>query len=488
MTCRTSRNLRGRRIAYVAALLPLLGIAAAAEDPPVRVPRISRTPEFVGLVRAARVRGVEWLQHVQADDGSYTEFKDFDGATTALAYQAMRTCGVPDDDPSAVKAWGALRRLYKANGLQNYTAAVYLMAIAEHGARAGIPPLDRVALSPADAEWAAEIAGRLVGAQCKCGGWNYAAEPDDATTDDHSNLQFALLGLSCAARCGVAVPPAVWDRALRHLLEQQGEKGRPVVRHDGAADAGGRKSKRVPVKDAARGWSCRDRSYGASWDSMGMTAGGVSSVMICRRELLAASALPEELDARSQRAAWDGIAYLADKWSLYPVERRPDYHGLYAVERAGVHAAVEWFGDVDWYGTGAQRLAAVQSSDGSWSGDEFVMRPEASETARRIVATAQALTFLQKATPPLDRGAITPGEDHEELNFAAAAKASDRDLEDFLDLVLSRWSRTTDRESKKRLFDGATSIGPRIVEPLVRRLGAREAAPRDAATGVLVVR
>ena len=503
--------MTGRRGAVV--FLLFAGVALGGDPPRAGIPR---TAKFQQGVDAAIERGVGWLHKAQDTDGSFDDEPDYVGATTALAYHTLRVCGAQRDDPAAVRAWDAAKRLYARRGIRTYSAAIYLMAISSHGDPVSKATDDRdVHLTPDDAKWAREIAGCLAAGQDDRGCWSYQvptqAEPAGSGAGagarpgggsgpyDHSNTQYALLGLKCAARCGVPIDAAVWKNSLAHFLTAQ-EDGGPEVQR-GPADAPQRPARKgethdAPLVDHARGWGygpagpIRRSAYAS------MTAGGVSSVVICRSELLGTRAMTPKLDAESERAVWDGLAWLGTNWptptTLPQVRGRIamgiDAYGYYGVERAGVLAAVDWMGALDWYGTGAETLVTGQKADGSWPwiGDvvEFPDRV-GWRGYRHVVDTCFALLFLKRGTTPVRRGAVTQGGADDDINFAVAAKLGDKDLADFLDLVLSRWRRTTDEAVKTRLFDGATSAGPRIVEPLLVRMAGDDVADRTAAHALL---
>src|SRR5687768_10065341 len=129
--------------------------AAAGADPPRPArERIERKAEFVARVDAAIDRGTEWLKRTQAADGSFGDFPGYEGAVTALAYHTMRVCGVAREDRAAVNAWEAMRAAYRKQGLKTYAAALFLMAIAEHGDRVASAQDDHdVRLGAEDAAW-----------------------------------------------------------------------------------------------------------------------------------------------------------------------------------------------------------------------------------------------------------------------------------------------------------------------------------------------
>jgi hypothetical protein len=495
------RAIRGALLVLVAAS------AGALADPPAPG-RIERAPEFQARVGKAIERGVEWIREAQQADGSFPAYADYPGATTAFAYHAMRACGVPKDDVAAANAWNALRRGYKKADLKTYTAVLYLMAIASHGEPVAKPVDERdVRLSVEDARWATEIACCLAGGQDEDGRWTYQVDTTAKTVGsgtvaprapglyDHSNTQYALLGLKCAARCRVAVDPSVWKRSLLYFLAEQEADGPESAR--GAGWAGPRTKPRVgpdPV-DHARGWGYMGHADKTTWRLAipSMTAGGVSSIVICRSELMGTHEMTQKLDADSERAAWDGLAWLGAKWDPSPPAGKrsaplPDPYEFYGVERAGVLAGVERMGDVDWYARGAARLLDGQERDGKWragSTPGAAAQGVSVDPAHHLVDTCFALLFLAKGTTPVRRGAVTDVGGDVDINFAAAAKVSGKDLDDVLDLVLARRRRATDDAVVARLFDGATSIGPKIVEPLLVRMESPDADKRAAAHELL---
>ena len=461
----------------------LLASPAFSGEPPVPPRgRIDRTPAFTTKVDDAIERGVAWIRKAQNLTGALPDFEPYPGATSAFAYHTMRVCGVPREDFAARHAWGTFYRAARGAEPATYTAAVGLMALCEHGDRDAGAADDRdTKLNTEDAKWASKLVGSLVRGQ-RDGGWGYGSARM-RVGEDHSNTQYALLGLKCAARCGVAIDPAVWERALQHLCQEQ-EKDGPQVRRRGPGF----------FIDRARGWAYHDRDVQRSEDygNVPMTAGGVSSVVICRSELLGTSEMTPFLAKRSDGAARDGIAWLGRRWFLPPAAADLDLYALYAVERAGVLAAVDWLGDIDWYERGAQALLGAQLEDGSWDGRVVGLEVDTSTAkgpelarVRRLVGTCFALLFLRRGTAPVHRGAVTQTGDELGINFDQAGRLAGRDLDDFLDLVLSKWAAAGDPDVRRRVFDGATSAGPRIVEPLLTRMAAEDVDRRTPAHALL---
>jgi hypothetical protein len=252
--------------------------------------------------------------------------------------------------------------------------------------------------------------------------------------------------------------------------------------------------------DRARGWG-----YVANMPAYGsMTAGGVGSVVICRSELLGTRDYPMGLDAKAEQSARDGLAWLGANFRVdtNPGTASPKgialgmagpqwhYYYLYAMERAGMLAYVEWMGEHDWYGEGAEFLLKEQLGSGAWTQDGArgaipMRRAGPADDVQAVQATCFALLFLKKGTLPVARGALTKSFDDSDINFALAPSLSDGDFEDFIDLVLSRWRRAAADEGKERLFAGAVTVGSRIVPPLIDRLSSTKAAEREAAFALL---
>ena len=168
------------------------------------------------------------------------------------------------------------------------------------------------------------------------------------------------------------------------------------------------------------------------------------------------------------------------------------YYYLYAMERAGMLAYVEWMGEHDWYGEGVEFLLREQLGSGAWSQGAgmraaagAMWRPNPQDDLLAVQSTCFALLFLKKGTLPVARGALTKSFDDSDINFGIAASLSDADFEDLVDLVLSRWRRAPADDAKERLFASAVAVGPRIVRPLIDRLSSTKDAEREAAFALL---
>ena len=498
----------GRRSAGLLALGGALSLAAgaapvpaAAEAPPdgLKLPAggPARTKEFADSVERAIGRGVLWLKVMQDGDGGFSKAEGrypfaagYDLGLQALAVYTVRASGVPADDPVVVAGLKRMRQFYEANRrgrgvLQNYQVSLALLALEAHYAPA----------ADADLAWIRELTAWLVAAQTPGGSFGY--DSPARAWEDHSNAQFSLLALKAARRCGVEVPRAVFRRALDHFMKAQEKTGPDVARREtGGVDEKGFGTKaRSVARDRARGWDYQCR--GSSFPTGSMTASGVSSLVICRGELLGTSGYDESEDARVVQAVRDGLAWLGRHFSVTgnPTPRTPSadlwhYYYLYGLERAGVLAGVSWMADRDWYLEGAAYLLRAQLDNGAWaSGVPAPGRapPGAPDShgprAGDLMDSCFALLFLKKATFRVE-GAVATEEADGALDLAGAADLDDASFAAVFDTVFARYLRSgTDRRGT--LIADFVRMGTRALPCLVRRLEDEAEPARAAAIEVL---
>ncbi len=324
---------------------PLVAAAALA-----LLPVIPTRAEVTGKeVRRALDQGVRALKRHQLRDGTWTEMTGhrYAGGVTCLVTLALLQAGEAPTSPAVAAALQSIRKLGNRY--------VYVVS------------LKTMVLAAADAEkYHAEIAEAaqwLVSAQRRNGLWSYEIR---GGTYDHSNTQFALLGLHAAAQAGVRIAPRVWKTARNRLVRYQKPDG---------------------------GWSYRNsgNSYGS------MTAAGVADLLI----LGSSTAVSQEHGFRNgaapgcgtykaSRPLARGLTWLAD--NFHPAEnprrgRAYVYYWLYAVERCGILSGRRYFGTHDWYREGADFLVHAQSADGTWGNG--------------VIDTSFAVLFLAKGRKPL---------------------------------------------------------------------------------------
>jgi hypothetical protein len=478
-------------------LLP--SAAPALEGPPDGLalpagPR--RTKAFQERVDASVARGLLRLLSWQDRSGSFAErgnrYKGpaYDLGIQAIAHYALRACGARADDPAVQSSLRRLRQYYlearRMRLLGNYQVSLTVLALEAHyepaagpgtgGDRYGNPAPGARAFPPADLEWLRELTAWLVRAQTSNGGFGYHSP--QAGWEDHSNAQYSLLALKAARRCGIEVPVSVFRKALDHFLAAQEADGPVVVRKERARAEGGYGTRTVAAaKDRARGWGYQEarRMRGSATGSM--TTAGVSSLVICRSELLGHKAWPEREDARTVQAIHDGIAWLGRHFS---VEGNPTadgsvggwhYYYLYGLERAGVLSGVAWMGDHDWYGEGADHLVKAQDRSGGWAEGRALVaggRGGDGDGEGDVLSTCFALLFLKKATFRVE-GAVATEEDDETLDLSGAAGLDDASFGPVFDLVFARYLRAGP-ERRGTLAGDFVRLGPRALPLLVRRL------------------
>jgi hypothetical protein len=300
-----------------------------------------------GQARRALERGTRALKKRQRQDGNWVQQQRPAGGETCLVTLALLQAGEPVTLPSM--------RAALENVCQQQDEWVYVVA------------LKIMALAKADAvKYRREIESAtrwLIKAQTKGGLWSY---DDRRENYDHSNTQFALLGLHAAAEAGVDIPARTWKRARTQLLRNQHKDG---------------------------GWAYRNggQSYGS------MTAAGVADLIILGSSL----AVPQERGFRNGAApgcgTYKGSAALVNglNWlgENFRVNQNPQhgsrwlYYWLYAVERCGILSGRRYIGEHDWYREGAAFLVHAQKTDGTWGSG--------------LVDTAFAVLFLAKGHKPL---------------------------------------------------------------------------------------
>jgi hypothetical protein len=409
-----------------------------------------------------------------------------DDATLAKGLRKVR-----EDWRSRGNPRGPLDALTSADGISTYYVSLALMGLDSLHNR-GVAPMGKgppggekgkalkraVPVPTADLAWAAEMVEWLRLAQDPGkdrkkpppsqpvptgdgpsrqdgGGFSYESNARPSGSHDHSCSQFAILGLKAASRLGVKVPEETWVRALRHFLAAQEPKGPMVPRVDApdAGDPGPRKPGAEVVtvgapreKDEARGWKymCPNSLAAPKKGGPGglgdlaekatgaMTAGGVSSLVICRSELDGVPALAPALRRLTEKGIRDGLAWLSlhfeDAGVDLPQGLPPDVpkgatedlpfgssfdnlYYAYGLERACILGGVLRIGTHDWYREGAELLLKRQREDGA-----FLGRNQDNGNGTDLFDTCFALLFLKRAVFRIpDRRVATQASGFEDL-------------------------------------------------------------------------
>ncbi len=298
-------------------------------------------------VRAALDRGAGYLRRAQRDNGSWAD-SSYPGGATCLASLALLAAG---DSPTSAHLTDALDVITDLPNRHVYVVSLKILALAEPDAgeyRAAIH---------AAARW-------LMDAQLASGLWSYTEQKK--APFDHSNSQFALLGLHAAASAGIPVPREVWKAAETRVLATQQPDG---------------------------GWSYR--ATGESYGSM--TAANVANLLILGTPAsqtlergFREGAAPGCGRYATNRAMLNGLKWLGHRFEPDANPGRENnyvHYWLYAVERCGILSGRQHLGKHDWYREGCAALLRTQRADGSW-GDG-------------VVDTSFAVLFLAKGRKPL---------------------------------------------------------------------------------------
>ncbi len=334
--------MRGRR-PTASRSLGVLGLAVCAVcvcGPEAEAQRVTGEQ-----VKRAVQRGAAYLRSRQAASGHWPRYSQ-PGGTTALSVVALLNAGVSRDDASLQRG---LRAILATPNVHTYVVALKIMALATADQRAYAAEIQTAA------DWLADT-------QLKNGAWTYGRARGGA--GDHSNTQFALLGLHEAKQAGAKVSQDVWGRAEKHWTRtQRGNDG---------------------------GWGYS--GGGPSRPTGSMTAAGVASLYIVGNSLTKGRERGFTKDGRGRgcgqyaqnKPIAAGIGWLTRNFT---VRSNPGHRGwhlyyLYGLERVGMLTGFSRFGRHDWYREGAAYLVGVQQANGSWQ--------------NQVHETAFALLFLGK--------------------------------------------------------------------------------------------
>jgi VWFA-related protein len=351
--------------------LLLLGAAAVAILFSAESARANQPPPTDRQIAAAIARGVEFIRSGQSDAGSWGDPGQGQHrlGLTALAGLALMENGVVVDDPAIGRARRVVESMARSSN-QTYDLALAILFLARHqkGRRGESDPLIQA------------LAARLAGGD-NGGIWDYYVPMDGSEAGDqpnrsprgarrltgrrrarftgegdHSNTQFALLGVWAAGRHGFDPDEALKD-IDQHFRSAQQSDGR---------------------------WGYRPGMSGS--DAMSC-AGLMGLAMAAARPGLA-----ERQTARARGAALAHDPAFVRALRAVAQDARSASHGsdiyyLWSLERVCVALGLRSLEGFDWYGRGAQILLDRQMDDGGWPPDRW----------GRLPGTNLALLFLRKA-------------------------------------------------------------------------------------------
>jgi hypothetical protein len=424
-----TRRLPALLLAFLAVLLggPRSGLGGGTKDPGVP------DPAFQKEIDAAVKKGAVWLRSQQQDSGSFggiatNQGVHFEIGTTALVALALLAAGdTPGDkavDAALAFAKGkddlrsstGARTTYDTGVLLMFLTEYHLAAKGKHHGRGGgrgAKGAESACNLPEDAKrWVQSLADSLVNSRQEAKGYLWGYPQYDV---DLSNTQYAFLGLRAARDCGAAVPPALFEQAIRSMLARQEPDG-PKVKRTIPATGPGEAPYAVDAGDRARGWRYHPEPFPVTGS---MTTAAIAVLAISHDALTRperSSLYDEKLERDLSRSVQDGFSWLDQNWSVdkNPGNGAPDWHlyYLYGLERAGTFGGRgrDLIGPHDWYLEGAHKLVGMQKDDGRWSTGQ--MGDGKDYRANDFCETAWAILFLKRATrpfPPIRAPAITPG-------------------------------------------------------------------------------
>lgn len=305
---------------------------------------------FCSAVRPARAQqeqvvlnGLQYLRGVAANKQV---------GETAMIALALIKCDTPKSDPVLSSCLATIQKRFtgsayapqRVGGQEVYEAAVVAMALSN--------------LDSEEYRGMVNLVGAfLLGRQKANGSWDYVNRP----FGDTSISQYALLGLWECENAGFEVPPSVWDRAAAWFLSKQAPGG---------------------------SWNYH-RDQPEFGETLSMTAAGVGSLLLCKRELdafrqsrrgsnpLLTAIAPQNSNANYEvqtslvqmdQAARKGMAWLASNYTTTNTNRigQSIYYALYGLERIAAFADRETIGRVDLIEKGRGFIRTTQAADGSW--------------------------------------------------------------------------------------------------------------------------
>ena len=350
----------------------LFALAVAAAFPAAARAQQNQHVITDDAVREAIDKGVKFLWSTQQADGSWiatnTGHNDwYTIGPTAICAYALMEAGVAPSDPRMQKA---LEYIAKQDSEMTYCLAFRALAFSTAYRK-----------DPKQSKYKQILAKdvkTLIYSMDANGGYSYwsmgqavSGTPGMYNTategPDHSNCQYALLGVWAGAMRGLEIPRQYWDKIIKFWLSRQ-------LAHGGW------------------GYSTKLRKEG----DISMTLAGLASVYVCIDNLHNQAALTCKGGAELP-AVKRGMDYLASHFSEIR-NRVWFYYTLYGSERVALATGFKYFGKHNWYKEGRDELLTGhhrQLPDGSWD------YGAGSLGGGKNTSTAYALLFLVRGSRPV---------------------------------------------------------------------------------------
>jgi len=375
-----------------------IGAFIAAGALAVLVPVQGAEDNLPAAVNAAIRKGREWLYRAYGRPG----FPDhgYPMGAEALYLYALLKSGHNPDDPFIHERF---RRLASFPPEKTYSVALYMMALdaryrrraEERGIREAGP------ISGADRRTMESLLRWLLSARWQGEGvWSYGAAAGGH--HDHSNTQFAILGLEIALRNRLVVPASVLEEIGSSFVMSQVIDGNsiefditfraPWFERRGATSVSARTKPAAPGGWGYHGNAGRRSQPARDRPTMSMSAAGLSNLLVVRSGL---RAYGRPIPVRLEEAIRQGMVWIGKNAEEARQMRaggggifRNYFYTIYSIEKAGDLGEVIRFGAYDWYREEAAYLVRTQDADGHWG----------ESGAAAFVHTSFALLFLTRAT------------------------------------------------------------------------------------------
>ncbi len=323
---------------------------AERRQPPAE-PRVAFSDE---AVRKAIANAQRFLWSQQKPDGSWSGIKGkYPVGPSALAAYALLASGVSPLEKPMAKAltWLSRQECTKTYSL-GLRCNVWLLANKETGGK-----------------YSRYFRGDVVRLikSTKNGSYNYNSLGLGKSSGDNSNSQFGVLGVWAGAMGLAEVPEQYWMTVLRHWQLCQNRDGGWGYRK------GQKKGGDTPEGSRAT-----------------MTAAGLATLFVCFDNLFADRFI--KCDVKSEFAPIRrGLNWMDKHYVRALRSGKRTYYFIYGVERVGLASGYKYFGTVDWYKLGAEKLLARQGGKGSWAGGGH----------GSVINTSFALLFLARGQHPV---------------------------------------------------------------------------------------
>lgn len=338
---------------------------------PAQKPAGEVQKSLVDRVRVAIDRGVKFLRDNQRADGGWLDEAfpgRIRGGGTALALLALLNAGIKPDDPVIQNGLKRLREERVHEKSMVYVVGLMTMVYVEANQNQDLLRIQECVKWLVNAR--VEVNGQLRG-------WGYST--GGGQMPDHSNSQYALLGLWAGKTAGAKIEPAVWESIRAFYLRTQLED---------------------------HGWPY---GRGRELSTLTMTTAGLCGLLIAGMELNEGREIwqPEGWAKncgvyKENKNVQQALGWVGRHLTFTPAEGAVFYNA-YGIERAGRLTGLRFIGNYDWYREGCAQLVGMQRDNGSWSSNT-------SFDGWPLISTSFALLFLSKGRTPILISKLAHGE------------------------------------------------------------------------------